>query len=54
MKRIIDLALELRISFARHLLMRNPTKANYYRMANLCQSRSMDQIQRMERQRGLA
>lgn len=53
MIRIYDFLHELRIDIARRRFTRNPTKANYYRMANLCQARSTAQVRRMERQRGL-
>ena len=54
MTRLLDLLHELRIHLARIRFTRYPTKANYYRMANLCQARSAAQVRRMERQRGLA
>ncbi len=53
MTRFLDLLHELRIDLARRRFTRNPSKANYYRMANLCQARSAGQVRRMERKRGL-
>ena len=54
MKRLLDLLLELRIDLARRHFTCNPSKANYYRMAHLCQARSSGQVRRMEIKRGLA
>ena len=54
MNRLLDIFHELRIEIARRSLLRHPNKANYYRMAHLCQARSIAQVRRMERRRGLA
>jgi len=49
---LVSLIREATIRMARSRLVRNPTKENYQRLAKLVQSRSPNQVKRMENKRG--